>query len=60
MTPEIALILIWATFLILSCLAAIAVFLWAIRSGQFGDQERARSLPLHARIPGTVARRGKG
>ena len=27
-------------------LTSIAVFLWALRSGQFGDQGRARYLPL--------------
>jgi cbb3-type cytochrome oxidase maturation protein len=27
-------------------LASIAVFLWALRSGQFADQGRARYLPL--------------
>jgi cbb3-type cytochrome oxidase maturation protein len=32
-------------------LASIAVFLWALRSGQFADQGRARYLPLFETDP---------
>ncbi len=31
--------------------ASIAVFVWAIKSGQFSDQGRARYLPLRAEHP---------
>jgi cbb3-type cytochrome oxidase maturation protein len=51
MTPEMALILIWSGFLTAACTVAIGIFLWGIRSDQFGDQERARSLALEAEIP---------
>lgn len=51
MNPELAFIFIWAGFLVLGCMAAVLFFLWGMRSGQFGDQERAGYLPLDAGIP---------
>jgi len=30
---------------------SIAVFIWAVQAGQFGDQERARYLPLRNENP---------
>jgi cbb3-type cytochrome oxidase maturation protein len=41
----------WIGFLLLMSCGIAAFFFWAIRAGQFGDQERARSLALQARIP---------
>ncbi len=35
--------------------ASIAVFIWAIKSGQFSDQERARYLPLSVENSGPPA-----
>jgi len=42
---------IWSGFLLIGSVSAVAVFLWAVRNGQFGDQERARSLALLSEIP---------
>ena len=36
----------WLLLVILSLTASIAAFIWALRSGQFSDQERARFLAL--------------
>lgn len=52
MTSDTALLFIWLGFLAASVTAAMSLFFWGIRSRQFGDQERARSLPLEAEIPG--------
>lgn len=42
---------LWIGFLSVSVTAAMALFFWGIRTRQFGDQERARSLALVAEIP---------
>jgi len=60
MSPDKALILIWTGFMIVGVSAASAILLWAIRTGQFGDQERARSLPLMAEVPAEDGREEKG
>jgi cbb3-type cytochrome oxidase maturation protein len=41
----------WVTLTGTGVLASIAVFLWALRSGQFADQGRARYLPLFETDP---------
>lgn len=51
MTADTAWLLIWIGFLAVSVTAAMALFFWGIRTRQFGDQERARSLALDAEIP---------
>jgi cbb3-type cytochrome oxidase maturation protein len=51
LSPQEAFTLIWFGFLVMGIVSASAVLLWAIRSGQFGDQEHARSLPLLSGIP---------
>lgn len=51
MNSDMALMMIWIGFLIVGCTAAGSLFFWGIRTRQFGDQERARSLPLEAAIP---------
>jgi cbb3-type cytochrome oxidase maturation protein len=33
-------------YILIGLILSIAVFYWAFRNGQFGDQERARFLPL--------------
>ena len=39
-------LLIWFGFLVLMLVCVGAVFIWAIRTGQFSRQDRARYLPL--------------
>jgi nitrogen fixation-related uncharacterized protein len=51
MTAHGALLFIWIGFLVFGVAGASAVLLWAVRSGQFGDQEHARTLPLISGIP---------
>jgi nitrogen fixation-related uncharacterized protein len=51
MTTPDALLTMWITFTVLACAGVCAVLVWAVRSGQFSDQNRARSLPLASGIP---------
>lgn len=46
-----AFLFLWIGFLLLMSTALGTVFLWAIRAGQFSNQERARYLALDAAIP---------
>ena len=48
---QIEFLMVWMTFAVLGLIALIVVLLWAVRSRQFSDQDRARSLPLHSGIP---------
>ncbi len=41
-----ALILAWLLYCLLGVVIFAVLFLWAVRNGQFRDQERARHLPL--------------
>ena len=41
----------WILLLAAGLLASMGVFFWALRSGQFSDQERARYLPLSDGLP---------
>ena len=36
----------WIVYATLGLLAAAVVFVWAVKSGQFADQDRARFIPL--------------
>jgi cbb3-type cytochrome oxidase maturation protein len=36
----------WIALLAISLMISLCAFLWAVRSGQFSDQGRARFLPL--------------
>lgn len=36
----------WLTLVIVSLAISLLAFVWALESGQFSDQERARYLPL--------------
>jgi cbb3-type cytochrome oxidase maturation protein len=36
----------WLCLVVISLSVSLAAFIWALRSGQFSDQERARYLPL--------------
>lgn len=42
---------VWIAFAAMMLLAAVAVLVWAIRSGQFRRQDRARYLPLDSPPP---------
>ncbi|NIQ38979.1 MAG: cbb3-type cytochrome oxidase assembly protein CcoS [Proteobacteria bacterium] len=41
----------WIALTAVGILLSIAVFLWALKSGQFSDQKRARYLPLRDQFP---------
>ena len=38
------------TYIVVGLAIALAVFFWALRNGQFRDQERARYLPLQGDV----------
>ena len=46
-----AFLFMWIGFLLLMTGGIAAFFLWALRAGQFSDQDRARYLPLESGIP---------
>ena len=46
------LLFMWIGFLLLMTCGITAFFLWAVRAGQFADQDRARYLALQSGIPG--------
>jgi cbb3-type cytochrome oxidase maturation protein len=52
MNANVAILIIWITFTVVALAGVIAVFIWAVRSRQFSDQDRARYLPLMSGIPG--------
>jgi nitrogen fixation-related uncharacterized protein len=63
MAPDSALLLVWIAFSGVALAGILAVLVWAVRSGQFGDQDRARYLPLESEIPDGLAAgvpRGEG
>jgi cbb3-type cytochrome oxidase maturation protein len=41
----------WVLLIAAGLLISLGVFFWALRSGQFSDQERARYLPLADGFP---------
>jgi cbb3-type cytochrome oxidase maturation protein len=49
--PDTVFIVAWVAFVILIGTAIAAVIFWAVRAGQFKDQDRARYLPLMSGIP---------
>jgi len=49
-----ALLLIWIAFTGIAIAGIIAVLVWAVRTRQFSDQDRARHLPLDNGIPDDV------
>ena len=51
LSAEGSLLLVWVAFAAMALAGAIAVLVWAVRSGQFADQDRARHLPLTSGIP---------
>ncbi len=40
----------WVLLIILSLWVSLAAFFWALKQGQFSEQERARYLPLRSEI----------
>jgi cbb3-type cytochrome oxidase maturation protein len=50
-TPEKQLLVTWIVFSAVAFVGVAAAFVWAVRSGQFGQQDRARGLPLESGIP---------
>ena len=40
----------WVLLIVASLWVSVAGFLWAFRSGQFSDQDRARYLPLRGEV----------
>lgn len=42
---------VWMILVAVSLGLSLAAFFWALQSGQFADQERARFLPLADRLP---------
>jgi cbb3-type cytochrome oxidase maturation protein len=40
------LLTIWVLYAIIGIVLFSLLFVWAVRAGQFGDQQRARHLPL--------------
>jgi cbb3-type cytochrome oxidase maturation protein len=55
MTLGAALLAMWVIYAIVAIAGIVAVFVWAVRSRQFSDQDRARSLPLASGIPTSAA-----
>lgn len=51
MSNQSALLIMWITFTVVALLGVIAVFVWAVRSRQFANQDRARYLALRSGIP---------
>jgi nitrogen fixation-related uncharacterized protein len=50
-----SLLTVWITFTVVALIGMTAVLVWAVRAGQFGDQDRARRLPLDSGIPRDAA-----
>lgn len=51
MTQQTSLLIMWITFSVLALSGVIAVFVWAVRTRQFANQQAARYLALKAGIP---------
>jgi nitrogen fixation-related uncharacterized protein len=57
MSLAFAQLFIWTGFTVLFIAVACAVLVWAVRSGQFSRQDRARHLPLRSGIPAPSPRK---
>jgi hypothetical protein len=60
MTGAASLVVIWFTFLVVALVGVAAAIVWAVRSGQFTNQDRARYLPLQSGIPKSHAGASNG
>jgi nitrogen fixation-related uncharacterized protein len=47
------LLILWVVFASVALAAITAVLVWAVRNGQFSNQDAARYLPLKSGIPGS-------
>lgn len=54
-----AFVVIWVGFMALMIICMGLLLLWAVRSRQFQDQDRARYLPLMSGIPDADEKPGK-
>jgi len=54
MTNNDALLILWIAFTAAATLGVSGVLVWAVRSRQFSNQNRARYLPLTSGIPGKI------
>ncbi len=50
-TAHNVLLTLWVAFSLVALAGIIAVIVWAVRSGQFANQDHARYLPLESGIP---------
>ncbi len=53
-TESVQLLYLWIAFAVLAVIGISAILVWAVRSGQFSEQERARGLPLVSGVPDTA------
>ncbi len=53
-TAQAGLLWLWVAFTAVALAGIAAAIVWAVRSGQFADQDRARYLPLESGIPDEV------
>jgi nitrogen fixation-related uncharacterized protein len=65
LAPESALLVAWVALAAVAIAGIVAVLVWAVRTGQFANQDRARYLPLESGIPdggiaGVPPARGEG
>ena len=51
MTVGGVLLVMWIVFAAIAILGITAVLVWAVRTRQFADQDRARYLPLRSGVP---------
>ncbi len=49
----------FVSYMAAGLIISILVFIWALKSGQFKDQQRARFLPLYSDVEAQAARKSK-
>ena len=49
--PAVRLIVVWVAMAAIMLAGIVALLVWAVRSRQFKDQDRAARLPLESGIP---------
>jgi cbb3-type cytochrome oxidase maturation protein len=59
--PAVRLVVIWVALAAIMLMGIVALLVWAVRSRQFKDQDRAARLPLESGIPpADVTKKGGG
>jgi len=48
------------TYILTGVILGLLVFIWALKNGQFGEQQRARFLPLEDENKGVIKHNTKG